>query len=431
MNLFYRFKAYTYSVVICLAVAYIAISSMLNAQWVQGVIACVIICMFIAQRIQTHKLCSLVIKGLNAICNGNLDFRVKVYQVDTAYQPVVKALNQAVDIVDVMQRESALSMAAISKGKLYRKIMLQGLTGTFYTSAVTINTTIEGFFQKNKHLQQETLAFESKVKELVEGVSQRVQILMQHFESVFNASQTTHAKSEDVLQEASKAGEMMKSLTEASSQMALAIGEVSSRVQESSSFAHQAGVDIKEASDNIYKLKNVSLEINAIIELITDIAEQTNLLALNATIEAARAGEYGKSFSIVANEVKNLAKKTMESTDKIVSQVQVTHDYVDITVHSIQKVLERLNSLNEMTSAVSAAVEQQNATTRQISHNMHEGMQNIHRVEDNVHSVSEIATQTFESSKNMEAGLIDLENALKAIHAQIDVFSGMLKNAQK
>lgn len=427
MNLFYRFKPYLYFTVVVMSATYIIVSSLFEQKWIYCALATIVLVVVVIQKIHMNKLCKLLTDGLKSICKGNLDYRVKVYTVDPAYQHVVKSLNEAIDIIDVMQRESALSLEAISKGKLYRKIMLQGLPGTFYSSAVTINTTIEEFFQKNKKLNKETLAFESQVKELVSDVAKRLQILMQHFESVLKASQTTQQKSGDVLLDAGNAGKMMQELTEAGSQLASAIEEVSSQVQESSSFTHQASMDIQEASNNIYKLKEVSKEINVIMELITDIAEKTNLLALNATIEAARAGEYGKGFAVVANEVKNLAKQTMDSTDKISGQVQMTHEYVDITVESIEKVLSQLSHLNERSSAVAAAVEKQNATTRQIDQNMRKGMSNINRVEENVQAVSKIASQTFESSQNMESSILDLESAIKTIHKQIDSFSALLQ----
>jgi methyl-accepting chemotaxis protein len=97
---------------------------------------------------------------------------------------------------------------------------------------------------------------------------------------------------------------------------------------------------------------------------------QPNLLALNATIEAARAGEAGKGFAVVAGEVKELANETARATDDIIGRVQAIQGDTEDVVTSIGQIREIIERINAMQSGVAGAVEQQSATTLEMSRNV-------------------------------------------------------------
>jgi methyl-accepting chemotaxis protein len=114
--------------------------------------------------------------------------------------------------------------------------------------------------------------------------------------------------------------------------------------------------------------------IGDVLTLIEEIAEQTNLLALNAAIEAARSGAAGKGFSVVADEVRNLAERSVESVDSIRKIVEAAHEETTATVeathHGAQQareVAELMDSTVEMVEQSVLATEQQQSAAEQVA----------------------------------------------------------------
>src|ERR1700745_1339274 len=99
--------------------------------------------------------------------------------------------------------------------------------------------------------------------------------------------------------------------------------------------------------------------VGDVIRLISDIAGQTNLLALNATIEAARAGEAGKGFAVVASEVKSLAHQTAKAPEEISTKITEMQSATGESVHAIQTITDTIGQIDEISTTIAAAIEQQ------------------------------------------------------------------------
>jgi methyl-accepting chemotaxis protein len=157
----------------------------------------------------------------------------------------------------------------------------------------------------------------------------------------------------------------IRNLNTSTTEMKQAVGEISKQASETSRFTSGASGYVKEVEGISHTLEDNTNDITQFISIISNIARQTNLLALNATIEAARAGEAGRGFSVVANEVKELARQSAQAAEEITKKVNNIKSNSTSLSSSIEKVNEFMNNINLASQVVESATEEQFATTEQ------------------------------------------------------------------
>jgi methyl-accepting chemotaxis protein len=183
------------------------------------------------------------------------------------------------------------------------------------------------------------------------------------------AGQATRQAS-DVLATARETSTNVDTVSASAEQMAASVRDISRRVAESAGMARDAADRAADTNRTVEGLAQAADRVGSIVAMISSIAAQTNLLALNATIEAARAGEAGKGFVVVAGEVKSLAAQTQKATGEIsdqVAQMQRTTTEAVGTIHSITEAVMRIS---DASAAIAAAIEEQDAVTRDIAGNL-------------------------------------------------------------
>lgn len=211
---------------------------------------------------------------------------------------------------------------------------------------------------------------------------------------------------------ASAGADEVKTLSEASAaateEMTASIGEISNSVQKAASSAGQAVSCAQEATETIKALAQRSLEVNQVVKLINSIAEQTNLLALNATIEAARAGEAGKGFAVVASEVKTLAKGTATATEEVSQKIRAIQEGTDKAVKAVSKIAEVIGEINDTSSTIASAIEEQSITTTEMSKTTSRVSGAAANIAINIGQLAQATENTTEAAEHTRASVKEI-----------------------
>ncbi|WP_043310763.1 methyl-accepting chemotaxis protein [Pseudomonas sp. ML96] len=183
---------------------------------------------------------------------------------------------------------------------------------------------------------------------------------------------------------------------------------------------------VNESSTTITALGQSSEEIHSIIQVINSIAEQTNLLALNAAIEAARAGEAGRGFAVVADEVRNLASRTAQSTQEISAMIERIRSSTAQAVSSMQAGVARVSdgvtlarqagdSINEIRGGAHRAAE----VVEEISHTIGEQSKASSEVAQRVEQIARMSQQNSQTVDELAAAAQHLDRVARNMQSSV------------
>jgi len=205
-------------------------------------------------------------------------------------------------------------------------------------------------------------------------------------------------------------------------QMNSSIREIAKSASEASKVAQLAVNTAQVTSSRITKLRDSSVEIGNVVNVINSIAEQTKLLALNATIEAARAGEAGKGFAVVANEVKDLAKETADATDNISKRIEAIQADTTNAVDAIKEISNVINQINDISNTIASAVEEQTAVTSEIGRNVSESATGCGEIARSISAVANVAKGTTAGASNSQQAAVDLSKMAAELQQLVSHF---------
>jgi methyl-accepting chemotaxis protein len=185
-------------------------------------------------------------------------------------------------------------------------------------------------------------------------------------------------------------------------ELAHSVSEISRQLSHALEITGEAVTQADTTNATITTLVSATQKIGEVVDLINSIAAQTNLLALNATIEAARAGEAGRGFAVVASEVKNLATQTSKATDEIGAQIAEVQNNTRQAVDAISGISATIAKINEISTAIASAVEEQEAVTRDMSENMQTAARGVEVIDQGMQAIAAATHEIDDATRKVK-----------------------------
>ena len=338
-----------------------------------------------------HPISAITVQ-MGRLANGDLD---AVFV--TPYQDEISEMAKAVDVF----RQNAIERQRLEeqeKADLIRKA------------------------ERQKRIDTATSRFDATIISMMQKIRTTTEHLHVSADTLSANAEQTQRQSAAVAAATEEATSSVETVSAAGTELIASIGEISRQVQESAKTTQVAASDASSTNQKIGALAEAAKKIGQIVNLINSIAGQTNLLALNATIESARAGDAGKGFAVVAHEVKNLAGQTSRATEEIAGQITSVQQETESAVQAIEEIAQTIYRINEMSTVIAGAVEEQGAATAEIARNVELASHGTREVANNISGVAAAAAETGRMAQDLFGAANTLLAESQMLEAEVQQF---------
>ncbi len=281
----------------------------------------------------------------------------------------IERMAEAVETFDLGDFEGRLAKAAGGDAKLARLAAgISGLSMALFAGASSVSTTASSTIaEKEAQNRQLRELFAQRVREVLDSVGTAITEIGNTASSMRQLVGDTEKYSAHVLNALLDASNNVAGVAEGAGRLSDSIGSIGETISRTATKADCAVAQAEQANTMIQELVRAAQTIGDVITIINDIAKQSNLLALNATIEAARAGAAGRSFAVVAQEVKQLASQTVQATEDIRKQITGIQAATRVAVGAVDTIGNEIRGLSELTGDMRNAIGDQHEATRDIA----------------------------------------------------------------
>ncbi len=282
---------------------------------------------------------------------------------------------------------------------------------------------------RQKAIDAHIANFDHSVRDLLDMLASAATEMQSAAESMAHTANQTTEQATTVAAAAEEASANVQTMAAATEEMAASANEITRQVARSTQIAGRAVEAARETDRQVHGLADTAQKIEDVVAIINNIAGQTNLLALNATIEAARAGDAGKGFAVVASEVKALAGQTGKATEQIGAQIQAIQLATKDAVEAIKAIGGTINEINDISTSIAAAMEEQGATTAEMTRNTQQAAQGTLDVSSTIGGVSQGANATGAAAGQVLSAATELGMKAESLRAEVGGFLSKMRAA--
>ena len=283
--------------------------------------------------------------------------------------------------------------------------------------------------ERASRMEARIVEFEAAVRAALDGLQKSANSMQTTAERMSTTADQSSALVSAVASAAEETSANVQTVSSGTEELSSSITEIGRQVITSAEIAQKAVDEAGQTDATMQGLADNASRISVVVDLIQTIASQTNLLALNATIEAARAGDAGRGFAVVASEVKSLASQTAKATDEIRSQIASMQQVTTTAVSAIRNIGQTIGEINEVTTAIAAAVEEQGAATREIARNIQHAAGGTSEVSSNIVGVSTASAQAGAAAGEVLSASGTLRREADVLRSEIDAFLSNIRAA--
>ena len=252
--------------------------------------------------------------------------------------------------------------------------------------------------------------FETEVVVAAEALSAAARLLGASATSLQTMARDTVEAASDVVSRSDSTSRSTENLADAAARLTSTISTVARQVSHHATLSDDARNVVQSNQSRVIAMSDQAAHVGNVIEIIEGITTQTSLLALNASIEAARAGEAGLGFSVVAEEVKSLSRRTADATREITEQIDGIIKRVGSAVEGMNDTASKIDGVAAVATTIAGSIVQQKTAAEEISRETRALALHAEDVRERMTGLAE----TADAAKRLIGGVADTTDRVNA-----------------